>query len=126
MRTTALARNRSRFLYKTTYAFRHPGRIWPYTRRWVRNLKLSVHAEGHVAYYRGVMRSDAARSARAAVGSKTNEAWLRNGQMQFDYLRSHGLEPGMRMLAGTTCGAPPTPEDNEADPRMVRCSATAS
>jgi SAM-dependent methyltransferase len=98
MRTTALARNRSRFLYKATYAFRHPGRVWPYARRRVRNLKLSVHAEGHVAYYRGVMRSDAARSARAAVGSKTNEAWLRNGQMQFDYLRSHGLEPGMRML----------------------------
>jgi SAM-dependent methyltransferase len=92
------ARNRSRLSYKIRYAFRHPGRVWPYARRRVRDLKLGMRTGDHVEYYRAVMRSDAARGARAAVGSKTNEAWLRNGQKQFDYLVGHGLDPGMRML----------------------------
>src|SRR5690242_6807569 len=51
-----------------------------------------------MSYYRAVMRSDAARSDEGAVGSRTHESWLRLGQMQFDYLVSHGLKPGMRML----------------------------
>jgi len=52
----------------------------------------------HVSYYRAVMRSDAARGDESAVGSHTHESWLKVGQMQFDYLISHGLKPGMRML----------------------------
>ncbi len=44
------------------------------------------------------MRSDAARSREAAVGSKTHESWLQIGQLQFDYLLGHGLKPDMRML----------------------------
>jgi ubiquinone/menaquinone biosynthesis C-methylase UbiE len=59
---------------------------------------LSLKATDHVSYYRGVMRSDTARCPEAAVGSHTRESWLRLGQMQFDYLRSHGLAPGDRML----------------------------
>ena len=47
-----------------------------------------------------------ARSDEGAVGSHTHEPWLKIGQMQFDYLVSHGLKPGMRMLrsAAGTCG----------------------
>ncbi len=44
------------------------------------------------------MRSDAARSREAAVGSKSHESWLQIGQLQFDYLVGHGLKPDMRML----------------------------
>ena len=51
-----------------------------------------------MSYYRAVMKSDAARSDEGAVGSHTHESWLKIGQMQFDYLVSHGLKPGMRML----------------------------
>ncbi len=51
-----------------------------------------------MAYYRAVMRSDAARSREAAVGSKSHESWLQLGQLQFDYLLGHGLKPSMRML----------------------------
>jgi SAM-dependent methyltransferase len=44
------------------------------------------------------MRSDAARSREGAVGSKTHESWLAIGQLQFDYLRAHGLAPGHSVL----------------------------
>ncbi|HEY7143016.1 MAG TPA: class I SAM-dependent methyltransferase [Streptosporangiaceae bacterium] len=44
------------------------------------------------------MASDAAVSDEGAVGSKTHGSWLRLGQLQFDYLLSHGLKPGMSML----------------------------
>lgn len=59
---------------------------------------LRLKSQDHVSYYRAVMKADAARSAEAAVGGRTHEEWLRVGQMQFDYLISHGLKPGMRML----------------------------
>jgi ubiquinone/menaquinone biosynthesis C-methylase UbiE len=45
-----------------------------------------------------VMQSNVARGDEDAVGSHTHESWLTVGQMQFDYLVSHGLKPGMRML----------------------------
>ncbi len=51
-----------------------------------------------MSYYRGVMKSDAARCAEGAVGSHTRESWLKLGQLQFDYLVRHGLQPGDRML----------------------------
>jgi len=80
------------------YAARHPERIVPHTRRLARDMVLRLKNRDHVSYYRAVMKSDAARSDEAAVGSHTHESWLKIGQMQFDYLVSHGLKPGMRML----------------------------
>jgi SAM-dependent methyltransferase len=82
------------------YAVRHPGRVAPYAKRWVRDLQLRLSARDHVSYYRAVMRSDAAHNPEAAVGGRMldHEAWLRSGQKQFDYLRSHGLDPSMRLL----------------------------
>ena len=90
--------DRSRLAFMIRYAVRHPGRIVPHARRLARDAVLRLRNRDHVSYYRAVMRSDAARSDEGAVGSRTHESWLKLGQMQFDYLVSHGLKPGMRML----------------------------
>jgi SAM-dependent methyltransferase len=92
------ARDRSRLSYKLGYALQHPARIVPYARRRGRDALLSLKSADHVSYYRGVMKSDAARCAEGAVGSHTRESWLKLGQLQFDYLLGHGLQPGDRML----------------------------
>jgi SAM-dependent methyltransferase len=91
-------KNRSRLTYKIGYAIRNPDRISGYARRRGRDTWLWLTTRDHVSYYRAVMRSDASRSSDAAVGSKSREAWLQLGQLQFDYLTSHGLKPDMRML----------------------------
>ncbi len=91
-------RDRSRISYKLAYASRHPDRIVPYARRLARDTWLRVRTADHASYYRAVMRSDAARSHEAAVGGRTHAWWLKIGQMQFDYLVTHGLKPGHRML----------------------------
>src|ERR1700730_8445303 len=90
--------DRSRLAFMIRYAMRHPGRIVPHARRQARDAVLRLRNRDHVSYYRAVMKSDAARSDEGAVGSQTHESWLKIGQMQFDYLVSHGLKPGMRML----------------------------
>jgi SAM-dependent methyltransferase len=92
------AHDRSRLSYKVGYALRHPGRVLPYARRRSRDALLGLRSVDHVSYYRAVMRSDAARSRDGAVGSPTHEEWLKLGQLQFDYLVGHGLQPGDRML----------------------------
>ncbi len=92
------AKDRSRLLFKISYAAQYPGRVLPYARRHGRDTWLRLRARDHLSYYRGVMASDAARSHEDAVGSKTHESWLKIGQMQFDYLLGHGLKPGDRML----------------------------
>ena len=91
-------KDRSRLTFKIAYAARHPGRIMGYARRRGRDAWLRLHSPDHLSYYRAVMRSDAARSHHAAVGSKTMDSWLKIGQMQFDYLLGHGLKPDQRML----------------------------
>jgi SAM-dependent methyltransferase len=92
------AHDRSRLSYKVGYALRHPGRVLPYARRRSRDALLGLRSVDHISYYRAVMRSDAARSREGAVGSPTHEEWLKLGQLQFDYLIGHGLQPGDRML----------------------------
>lgn len=93
--------------YKLRYAAAHPqrilpyiGRSVPYTRRWARDLWLGMGTEDHISYYRSIMRSDIKRGPEAAVGGRgaTRKSWLSVGQMQFDYLATHGLLPGMRLL----------------------------
>jgi SAM-dependent methyltransferase len=90
--------DRSRLSYKLGYALRHPGRVLPYARRRGRDALIGLTSPDHVSYYRAVMKSDAARSRDGAVGSHTRESWLKLGQLQFDYLTGHGLQPGDRML----------------------------
>jgi SAM-dependent methyltransferase len=91
-------KDRSRLAFMIRYAMRHPERIVPHARRLARDAMLRLGNRDHVSYYRAVMRSDAARSDAGAVGSRTRGSWLKIGQMQFGYLLSHGLKPGMRML----------------------------
>ncbi len=91
--------NRSRLLYKARYALGHPDRIIPYLRRSARDAWLRAkHRGDHVGYYRAVMRSDTSRNPEAAVGSQTHDRWLVLGEMQFEYLREHGIKPSDRML----------------------------
>lgn len=92
------AKDRSRLSYQVRYALRRPHRVPPYLRRLARDAWLRAKTRDHVSYYRAVMKSDTARSAEAAVGSASHDRWLALGQMQFDYLVSHGLAPGDRML----------------------------
>ncbi|MGP4026088.1 class I SAM-dependent methyltransferase [Actinomadura sp. 3N407] len=91
-------RNRASLTYKLRYAAQNPDKIRTYAARVARDLKLRISSRGHVAYYRAVMKSDTAKNPEAAVGSRSHERWLKLGQMQFDYLREHGLKPGDRML----------------------------
>jgi len=93
-----MQRNRASLAYKLRYATRNPDKIRTYLSRVSRDVKLRFANRGHVAYYRAVMRADAAKSPEAAVGSPTRERWLKLGQMQFDYLLKHGLKPGDRIL----------------------------
>ncbi|HUY52843.1 MAG TPA: class I SAM-dependent methyltransferase [Streptosporangiaceae bacterium] len=92
------AHDRSRFSYKFSYALRHPGRVFPYARRRGRSAVIGMKSRDHISYYRAVMKSDAARGHEAAVGSKTHDSWVKLGQLQFEYLVKHGLQPGDRML----------------------------
>ncbi len=91
-------KDRSRLGFKIRYAATHPGNLIPYARRRSRDAFLWLGTRDHVSYYRAVMASDAARSSDGAVGSKTRDSWLKLGQLQFDYLVSHGLKPDSRML----------------------------
>jgi SAM-dependent methyltransferase len=89
---------RSSLRHQLRYAVAHPDRVVPHVQRLSRDTWLRLRHPGHVAYYRAVMASDAARSAEAAVGSKTHDRWIALGRMQFDYLVEHGLRPEHRML----------------------------
>jgi SAM-dependent methyltransferase len=91
-------KDRSRLAFMARYAARHPERIVPHARRLARDTVLRLRNRDHVSYYRAVMKSDVARGEEAAVGSHTHGSWLKLGQLQFDYLVSHGLKPEMRML----------------------------
>jgi SAM-dependent methyltransferase len=91
-------KDRSRLSDLARYALYHPARVIPYARRRGRDALLRLNSADHISYYRAVMKSDSARSAEAAVGSRTHESWLRVGQMQFDYLVDCGLRSSDRML----------------------------
>ena len=91
-------RDRSALTFKLGYLVRNPGRLAGYARRRGRDAWLKLRSADHISYYRAVMRSDAARSWDAAVGSTDHESWLQIGQLQFDYATGSGLKPDMRML----------------------------
>lgn len=90
--------NRANPLHQVRYALRHPERIPAHLRRLARDVRLRAGSGNHLAYYRAVMRSDTARDPDRAVGSHSRESWLALGQLQFDYLVTHGLTPADRML----------------------------
>lgn len=84
--------DRHRLTAKLRYAAAHPERIRPYLRRWWRDRRLRLAGKrDHVSFYREVMRDDAARDPRQAVGSASEARWLALGQLQFEFLVDHGL-----------------------------------
>ncbi len=92
-----MARGRNRFLHKIGVAFRKPELVVPYFRRRLRNRR--IRTADHLTFYRQVMADDVKRkSARAAVGTPSEERWLALGKLQFDYLSQHGLASHHRML----------------------------
>ncbi|ROO89659.1 methyltransferase family protein [Actinocorallia herbida] len=91
-------KNRASLAHKMRYAVSHPHRISAYAQRWARDSWLRMTTDGHVGYYRAVMRSDSAKSPEQAVGSASHDRWLALGALQFDYLLRHGLRPGHRLL----------------------------
>ncbi|MCF6521506.1 class I SAM-dependent methyltransferase [Streptomyces sp. JJ36] len=99
MPATVRSHDRSSLTHRLRYAARHPKRIAPHVRRLVRDWRLRRRTgDDHIAYYRAVMKSDTARNPRGAVGTPSEERWNALGRMQFDYLLSHGLAPGDRLL----------------------------
>ena len=95
------AKRRSGAMAKLAKGVRHPGRAWRYVRRAMRNHRLARGAArtDHIAFYRRVMADDVAtKTARGAVGTADEQAWLELGERQFRYLIDHGLRPDHRML----------------------------
>src|SRR5712672_2794454 len=87
------APDRSRLSYKLSYALRNPGRVLPYARRRGRDAVIGMKASDHISYYRAVMKAETARNPETAVGSPSHDSWLKVGQLQFEYLIRHGLQP---------------------------------
>ncbi|MFG3255602.1 class I SAM-dependent methyltransferase [Streptomyces sp. NPDC048172] len=95
----AAGRTRPSPLRRARRAVRHPSRVAPYVRRLVRDWRLRRTAgDDHIAFYRGVMRADTARNPNGAVGTPSEERWNALGELQFSYLRAHGLAPSHRLL----------------------------
>ena len=91
-------RRKSALITKLRAALLHPSRILPHWRRVLRNRRLKAHSKSHTEFYRGVMRDDATRNPYGAIGSDSQEHWIKVGQIQFDYLVTHGLQPVHRVL----------------------------
>lgn len=86
--------------YKVKHALKHPERVVPHAQRAARNVFLRRQAGGDFSlYYRKVIAATtAANGADQAIGSYSHDHWLQTGEMQFEYLISHGLLPEHRVL----------------------------
>lgn len=93
-----MADERYRLGYRIRYALRNRDRVVPYLKRASRNLWLRLRYRDHTRFYREVVGRTAATDPDLAIGSASRDRWLALGQLQFDYLVDHGLEPHHRML----------------------------
>jgi SAM-dependent methyltransferase len=93
-----MRQDRSRLSHQIRYAVTKPQQIWPHLRRVARNRWIRVRYRDHVNYYREVMRHNVAKNPHLAVGTPTRKRWLALGQLQYDYLLEHQLEPKHRLL----------------------------
>jgi SAM-dependent methyltransferase len=94
-----VTRDRNSIAHLAARALRRPRLVVPYLRRRLRNRRLRRRFGNHPDFYRAVMADDVARrSARGAVGTPSEGRWLAIGEMQFEYLTTHGLEPRHRLL----------------------------
>jgi SAM-dependent methyltransferase len=80
------------------YAVKYPKVARRYLRRLRRDVVLRVKHRDHLAYYGAVVGDDILHGQEKAVGNSDRPQWRKFGRMQFDYLRSHGLQPQHRML----------------------------
>ena len=65
----------------------------------MRNRRLWKESATHPEFYRRVMADDVEhKTPRGAVGTASEQGWLKIGGKQFDYLVSHGLQPQHRLL----------------------------
>ncbi|GEB51719.1 MULTISPECIES: class I SAM-dependent methyltransferase [Streptomyces] len=78
---------------------RRPVRALAFAGRLLRNRWLLRSAHGdHLAFRRAVVRADARRTAGTAASATVRERQDALGELQFSYLRSHGLLPVHHLL----------------------------
>ena len=93
-----MADERTSLRYRLQYARRHPDRVATHLRRTLRNWGIRLRHRDHTAFYREVMRRNVEADPDLAIGSANRDRWFALGQLQFDYLLEHGLEPHHRVL----------------------------
>jgi SAM-dependent methyltransferase len=85
-------------LHSAQHAAHYPQRARRYARRLRRDLTLRLRHRDHLAYYGAVVSDLVVHGEATAVGNSDRPRWLKSGQLQFDYLRRHGLQPHHRVL----------------------------
>lgn len=80
------------------HAAKQPKRARRYLHRLRRDLTLRLRHHDHIAYYGAVVSDLVVHGEATAVGNSDRRRWREHGQLQFDYLRGHGLEPHQRVL----------------------------
>jgi SAM-dependent methyltransferase len=88
----------SRGLAALRNAIKHPDRTRDYLRRLRRDAVLRLRHRDHLEYYAAVVSDDLAHGKAKAVGELSGKRWNEIGQMQFQFLLAHGLEPTHRVL----------------------------
>jgi SAM-dependent methyltransferase len=86
-------------LARVSYAIHHPAKARRYLQRMRRDAVLRVRHRGDpVGYYRAVVADDLRHGLENAVGNSDRAEWRKIGQVQFDYLVQHGLQPDDHLL----------------------------
>jgi SAM-dependent methyltransferase len=80
------------------HAVKYPERARRYLRRFRRDVRLRARHRDHLAYYGAVVSDDIEHGHELAVSNSDRSQWRKYGQMQFDYLLTHGLAPQHRIL----------------------------
>ena len=93
-----MADDRHRLSYRLRYVREHPDKAVAHVKRTVRNWGIRLRHRDHTSFYREVMRRNAGADPDLSVGSANRDRWFALGQLQYDYLIEHGLQPEHRML----------------------------
>jgi SAM-dependent methyltransferase len=80
------------------YAAQYPERARRYLHRMRRDLTLRLRHRDHIAYYGAVVTDLVEQGEATAVGNSDRRRWRKAGQLQFDYLVGHGLQPHHQVL----------------------------
>ena len=88
----------SRLSYKIKKALRNPGRIIPFLKKYFTFKRIAASSKGHLDYYGKLVDLKAQTNPDLAVGSTSKDSWLSIGELQFNYLVKHGLQPNHHFL----------------------------